>query len=60
VIPIPKSISYAELDEPAMREFHADMLAFLRGPHAAKYLWNHLSPEKAAEMMDSVLREFEQ
>jgi hypothetical protein len=59
VIPIPRSISYAELEEDPMREFHADMLVFLRGPHAAFYLWKHLGATKANEMMETVLREFE-
>lgn len=59
VIPIPKSIAYAELEENEMREFHTDMLAFLRGPHAAPYLWKHLPAEKAAEMMESILGGFE-
>jgi hypothetical protein len=59
VIPIPKSISYAELEEPPMREFHQDMLTFLRGPHAAPYLWKHLGADKAAEMMESILRGFD-
>lgn len=59
VIPLPKSISYAELEEPAMREFHYAMLAFLRGAHAAPYLWRHLG-DKSHDMMVSVLAEFEE
>lgn len=59
VVPIPKSISYAELEEDPMREFHQDMLAFLRGPHAANYLWPHLKGERADEMMESILRSFD-
>jgi hypothetical protein len=59
IVPLPKSISYAELEEPEMREVHANMLAFLRGPHAAQYLWKHLSADKAAEMMEAILQEFE-
>lgn len=59
VIPIPKSISYSELEESDMREFHADMLAFLRGPHAAPYLWRHMSVEQAAEMMETILQGFD-
>lgn len=59
IVPLPKSISYAELEEDPMREFHNAMLAFLRGPHAAIYLWKHLGADKAAEMMDSVLSEFD-
>jgi len=59
IVPLPKSISYAELEEQEMREFHDSMLAFLRGPHAAPFLWKHLDPAEAAEMMDAVLRGFE-
>lgn len=59
VIPLPRSINYAELEEPEMREFHQNMMAFLRGPHAAPYLWKHLG-EKSHEMMSTVLAEFEE
>jgi hypothetical protein len=59
VIPCPKSISYAELEEDAMREFHDDMLKFFRGEHAAPYLWKHLGEAGAAEMMESVLKDFD-
>jgi hypothetical protein len=60
IVPLPKSISYAELEEPEMREVHEAMMAFLRGPHAAIYLWKHLGADGAAEMMGSVLRSFDQ
>lgn len=59
IVPLPKSISYAELEDAEMREFHDSTLAFLRGPHAAIYLWKHLPPDQAAEMMETILREFE-
>ncbi len=58
IVPLPKSISYADLSEDDMREFHRNMLVFLRGPHAAPYLWKHLG-DKAYDMMDSVLSEFD-
>jgi hypothetical protein len=59
IVPLPKSISYAELEEQEMREFHDSMLAFLRGEHAAPFLWRHLDADEAADMMDAVLRGFE-
>ena len=59
IVPLPKSISYAELEESDMREFHANVLAFLRGPHAAPYLWRHLSADRAAEMMETILSGFD-
>lgn len=60
IVPLPKSISYAEIEEDEMREVHEAMMAFLRGPHAAPYLWKPLGPEKAAEMMQAILRGFDQ
>jgi len=59
VIPVPRSIAYAELEEDPMRQFHNDMLAFFRGEHAANYLWPHLKGERAAGMMEAVLRQFD-
>jgi len=57
VVPIPKSISYAKADEEEFRKYHAQVIDFLRGDHAARYLWPHLK-DGAGEMMDSVLRGF--
>lgn len=59
VVPLPKSISYADLEEVEMREVHAAMLEFLGGVHAAPYLWKHLDPEEAGGMMKSILDGFE-
>jgi hypothetical protein len=58
VIPVPKSISFSQLEDGEMREVHEAMIAFLRGPHAANYLWPHLKGQKASEMMNSILEEF--
>lgn len=57
IVPLPKSISYAKTDEQEFREFHENVMVFLRGEHAAPYLWRHLG-DGAHEMMDTVLREF--
>ena len=59
VVPIPKSISYAAAEQGEFAEFHDKVMAFLRGGHAAAYLWPHLK-EKADEMMDSILSEFDE
>lgn len=58
VVPIPKSISYSKADEEEFRLYHVKVVEFLRGPHAAKYLWKHLGEEKAHEMMDAILDGF--
>lgn len=57
VVPIPKSISYAETGEDEFMEFHDNAMAFLRGPHAANYLWPHLKGPRADEMMNAVLED---
>ena len=59
VVPIPKSISYAAAEQGEFAEFHDKVMAFLRGAHAAVYLWPHLK-DKADEMMDSILSEFDE
>jgi hypothetical protein len=58
VVPIPKSISYSKADEEEFRLYHAKVVDFLRGPHAAKYMWKHLGEEKAREMMEVILQGF--
>lgn len=58
IVPLPKSISYAKADEEEFRQFHEQVVAFLRGPHAAPYLWRHLGDEGAHQMMDAILGGF--
>lgn len=58
VMPIPRSIAFDKLEEGEMQQVHADMLAFLRTPHALKTLWRHLSEPARSEMIEVVLRDF--
>ncbi len=58
VIPVPKSISYAKLEQADMEAFHSDAVAFLRTPHACKTMWPHLSPMAAGAMIKAVLGGF--
>ena len=57
VVPIPRSVSYAAADQDEFMQFHDQVMAFLRGPHAARYLWPHLK-DGADEMMNSILEGF--
>ena len=57
VVPIPRSISYAKADQAEFEEFHAKVIEFLRGPHAAPFLWKHLG-ESANGMMNEILEGF--
>lgn len=58
VIPIAKSISYAKADEADFRVCHDMVVDFLRGDHAAHYLWPHLDHESAHAMMNGCLEGF--
>ena len=60
IVPIPKSIAYASMDDQDFRVFHENTIQFLRGDHAANVLWPHLKGQRAAEMMDSILQGFEE
>lgn len=58
IVPIPKSISYADCDEDTMREFHLSWVAFLRTPQAAEFLWPHVSRKQALLTIETLLMEF--
>ena len=58
VVPIPRSISYTKADEAELLQYHDQVIDFLRGPHAAKYLWPHLSADDQAAMMETILAGF--
>jgi len=60
VVPIPKSISYAKADQEEFQKYHEKVVAFLRGPHAAEYLWPHLPGGVAANMMNEILEGFQE
>lgn len=60
VIPAPRSVSYAAADQAQFEQYHAQVVEFLRGEHAAPYLWRHLPTGQAAEMMDAILEGFDE
>ena len=59
VVPIPKSVSYRKADQQEFMDFHERTVAFLRGPHAAVYLWPHLK-EQADGRMNEILEGFKE
>jgi len=58
VIPVPKSTSYAALDQTTMEQVHADMVAFLRTEHAAKALWPKMPTTQRVDAVELILSEF--
>ena len=57
IVPLPKSISYAMADQDEFMRYHAAVIQFLRGPHAASFLWPHLE-DKAHQQIDYILDGF--
>lgn len=60
LIAIPLSISYEALDDVEFHRVHESVKAYLRSPHAYRYLWPHLNDEGRERMVEAVLQEFEQ
>ena len=58
LVPVPRSVSWAQADEEAFRQYHEQVLEFLRSDHAPSFLWPHLSLVMAHDMMDKTIREF--
>lgn len=58
VFPVPKSISYKKCDEGEFQIYCDGVIAFLRTRHAQKYLWPHLSPIMAEQMIETILTLF--
>ena len=57
IVPLPKSISYAKADQALFEQYHGQVMAFLRGQHAAPYLWRHLG-DGSHEMINQILDGF--
>lgn len=49
------SLSYEDLSDDEMREFHEAAMDFLKQPHALKRLWPHVKPELRAQMLEAAL-----
>lgn len=58
LIAVPKSISYAKLDQAEFRPIADAMFEFLRSEHARRTLWPHLDDEQSFEMVSTILEEF--
>ena len=58
VVPIPKSVSYAEADEMEFEKYCEQTIEFFRGEHCAPYLWKHLGANGSHQMMEQILEGF--
>lgn len=55
LMPVPRSVEYAALEDEAFRQFHFDTIAFLRSHRATSTLWPHLDTAAQSEMMETLL-----
>ena len=60
VVPVPKSISYADCEEGEFRDFHERAMAFLRSDHAMAYLWPKLPAQQRCDAIDALLLPFDE
>lgn len=59
IVPLPRSISYRKADQDDFEKYHRQVMNFLRGEHAAPYLWRHLG-DKSHDMIDAILEGFDE
>ena len=59
MVALPDSISYEKLDQAEFEPIHESVFRFARTIHSTRFLWPHLSDEQGAEMVLTVLGEFD-
>ncbi len=60
LVPVPLSLSWTDIDELRMREVHLKMVAYLRTPEASAKLWPHLTERAREEMVNGILKGFDE
>ena len=56
---MPDSIAYERLDDEEFRVVHNKVKAFLRSARAQSFLWAHLKPSEASNMVEGILAGFD-
>lgn len=59
VVPLPRSIAYAEMEQGDFEEFHRQVVNFLLTPRVAKFLWPNAAEQSARDGLADILAEFE-
>jgi hypothetical protein len=59
MVALPKSIAWSKMEDNEFRELVNEVWEFLRSEHAQGFLWPHLSADKQAEAVESVLMGWE-
>lgn len=58
MVALPKSIAWHRMDDEEFGELVVKVDQFLQGDHAQRFLWPHLGPREAGEMIQSLEEEF--
>lgn len=58
IVPLPKSIAYDKCTQEDYEDFHGACIEFFLTEHCQRFLWRHLAPSQAAEMMNSLIGRF--
>lgn len=59
-IKVPKSIAYDKLDQAEFEPLHKAVFEFMRGEFALSVIWPHMTWQQGYNMLDGLLREFDQ
>ena len=59
MVALPKSIAYHAIDDEEFSTVHENVKAFLRSVHARRFLWPHQDESQSAEMVSTLISEFE-
>jgi len=55
MVAIPRSVRYDKMDDAEFYELHRNMLDFLRGEHAQRFLWPYLRLEQTWETVEMIV-----
>lgn len=57
-VAVPRSIAWEKLDDADFAEHHAEVIAFVRSAHFARFLWPHMDDKAASAAVEAILTEF--
>lgn len=60
MVALPRSIAWTRMDEAEFAELHRAVIAFLRTPHAYRFLWPQLDDAAGEAAVEDFLAEFEE
>jgi hypothetical protein len=58
MVALPRSIAFDKMDQAEFAAFNDEVQKFLRGEHAARFLWPQLTQAQQIEAVESLLAEF--